>query len=296
MKTVQRPILRYHGGKWKLATWIIQHLPPHHTYVEPYGGAASVLLRKARSPAEIYNDLDGELVNLFRVVRDRGHELRTLLELTPFAREEFVASYDDSTDALERARRMVLRSFQGFASSAASGERTGFRSTSSRSGTSPAHDWRHYPATLTAIIDRLQGVVLEHRDAISLLGNHDRPNTLYYVDPPYVHSTRSNKVRHNDTGKSYRHELSDQQHSELALHLKELQGMVVLSGYPSHLYDELYGTWYRVSRHTHADGARDRVECLWLNTAAFEGLSQHDFFHRPDSSQAFSHKASAAQR
>ncbi|MFG8489773.1 DNA adenine methylase, partial [Pseudomonas aeruginosa] len=103
MKGVRRPILRYHGGKWKLAPWIIQHLAPHHTYVEPFGGAASVLLRKARSYAEIYNDLDGDVVNLFRVARDHGEELRQALALTPFAREEFEASYVETTDPLERA-------------------------------------------------------------------------------------------------------------------------------------------------------------------------------------------------
>ncbi|HBP4591037.1 TPA: DNA adenine methylase, partial [Pseudomonas aeruginosa] len=101
----QRPILRYHGGKWLLAPWIIQHLAPHHTYIEPFGGAASVLLRKARSYAEVYNDLDGDVVNLFRVARDRGEELRQALALTPFAREEFEASYAETTDPLERARR-----------------------------------------------------------------------------------------------------------------------------------------------------------------------------------------------
>ncbi|MBG7380625.1 DNA adenine methylase, partial [Pseudomonas aeruginosa] len=184
MKGVRRPILRYHGGKWKLAPWIIQHLPPHHTYVEPFGGAASVLLRKARSYAEIYNDLDGDVVNLFRVARDHGEKLRQALTLTPFARDEFEASYVETTDPLERARRLVIRSLQGFGTAAASGERTGFRSTSTRSGTGPALDWRNYPDTLTAITERLQGVVIENRDALALMEYHDRPNTLHYVDPP----------------------------------------------------------------------------------------------------------------
>jgi len=278
MREVQRPILRYHGGKWKLAAWIIQHIAPHHTYVEPFGGAASVLLRKPRSSAEIYNDLDGEVVNLFRVARDRGGELRNVLALTPFAREEFAASYSETADPLERARRMVLRSFQGFGSAAASGERTGFRSTSIRSGTSPAVDWRNYPDALDTIIERLQGVVIEQRDALTIMEHHDRPNTLHYVDPPYVHSTRSTKVRHTATGKSYRYELSDEEHLQLATFLQSRQGMVVLSGYPCALYDDLYKDWYRVSRHAYADGARARTECLWLNQAAFQGLSQFDFF------------------
>ncbi|WP_225045011.1 DNA adenine methylase [Pseudomonas aeruginosa] len=275
----QRPILRYHGGKWLLAPWIIQHLAAHHTYIEPFGGAASVLLRKARSYAEVYNDLDGDVVNLFRVARDRGEELRQALALTPFAREEFEASYAETSDPLERARRMVVRSFQGFGSAAASGERTGFRSTSARSGTAPALDWRNYPDALAAITERLQGVVIENRDALVLMEHHDRPSTLHYVDPPYVHSTRSTKVRHNATGKSYRHELDDDQHRDLAAFLKGLSGMVVLSGYPCPLYDELYSTWHRLERNALADGARDRIECLWLNDAAHSGLAQLDIFH-----------------
>lgn len=285
MKEVQRPILRYHGGKWRLAEWIIQHLAPHHTYVEPFGGAASVLLRKPRSSAEIYNDLDSEVVNLFRIARDRGDELRNVLALTPFAREEFAASYSETADPLERARRMVLRSFQGFGSAAASGERTGFRSTSVRSGTSPAVDWRNYPDALDTIIERLQGVVIEQRDALTVMAHHDRSSTLHYVDPPYVHSTRSTKVRHTATGKSYRYELSDEEHLQLAMFLQRRQGMVVLSGYPCALYDDLYKDWYRVSRQAYADGARGRTECLWLNPAAFQGLSQFDFFASvPDNS------------
>ncbi|WP_301300445.1 DNA adenine methylase [Pseudomonas citronellolis] len=279
--SVQRPIVRYHGGKWMLAPWIIRHMADHHTYIEPFGGGGSVLLRKARAYAEVYNDLDGDMVNLFRVARDHGGELRQVLALTPFAREEFEASYGNATDPLERARRTVVRSLQGFGSAAASGERTGFRASSSRSGTSPAIDWRNYSEALPAITERLQGVVIENRDAMDIMAHHDRPSTLHYVDPPYVHSTRSTKVRHNDTGKSYRHELSDTQHRYLAGFLHQLEGMVLLSGYPCPLYDELYADWHCVERNAHADGARDRVECLWLNRPAYRGLAQLDIFREP---------------
>ena len=105
MKT--RPLVRYHGGKWMLAPWIIAHFPPHRTYVEPFGGGGSVLLRKTRSYAEVYNDLGGEIVNLFRVARARGEELARLVELTPFARAEFAESYEPAEDELEEARRLI---------------------------------------------------------------------------------------------------------------------------------------------------------------------------------------------
>ncbi len=269
---LRRPLIRYHGGKWKLAPWIIEHMPPHHTYVEPFGGGGSVLLRRDRTYAEVYNDLDGEVVNLFRMARDRGAELRQALELTPFAREEFDASYQPAEEPLERARRMVVRAFQGFGSAAACGEKSGFRASSNKSGTSSAADWRTYPAALEAITARLQGVVIENRDARLVIAHHDRPDTLHYVDPPYVHSTRSLKVRHNDHRKSYKHELTDEQHAELAVFLRGLRGMVMVSGYPCSLYDELFGDWQCIERAAFADGARPRTEALWLNAAAVAAL------------------------
>ena len=107
--TVTRPALRYHGGKWKLAPWLQLFFPAHRVYVEPFGGGASVLLRKPRSYGEVYNDLDAEVVNVFRMLRDRGPELHNLLTLTPFARAEFKLAYETSADPLEQARRTIAR-------------------------------------------------------------------------------------------------------------------------------------------------------------------------------------------
>lgn len=255
-----------------LAPWIIEHLPPHHTYVEPYGGGGSVLLRKPRSYAEVYNDLDDEIVNVFTVARDHGEELHRALELTPFSRIEFEASYERSADPVEQARRTILRGFQGFGSAAACGERSGFRAQSAKSGTTPAHDWRNYPDALVAVIDRLRGVVIENRDAKEVMAAHDGAHSLHYVDPPYVHSTRSLKSKSDDGRKSYKFELTDEQHAELSVFLRGLRGMVVLSGYPSELYDELFRDWTRIDRPALADGARPRTECLWLNRAAMDAL------------------------
>jgi DNA adenine methylase len=257
-----------------LAPWIIENFGPHHTYVEPFGGGGSVLLRKPRAYAEVYNDLDDEVVNLFLVARDQGEQLRRALELTPFSRVEFERSYKPSKEPLERARRMVVRSFQGFGSAAVCGEKSSFRSTSSKSGTTPAMDWLNYPAAFEAVVGRLQGVVIENRDALAAMAHHDRPTTLHYVDPPYVHSTRSLRVNHNDHRKSYKHEMSDEQHEELAEFLQTLAGGVVLSGYPSPLYERLYRNWHRVDRQALADGARPRIESLWMNPVAERGISQ----------------------
>mgnify|MGYP001619158592 CR=1 FL=1 len=263
MNAVSRPIVRYHGGKFLLANWIISHFPPHRVYVEPFGGGGSVLMRKPRSYAEVYNDLDGEIVNVFRVVRYRGDELRRALELTPFAREEFLLSYEPSDDPVEQARRTIARSFMGFGSAAACGEVSGFRANSNRLGTTPAQDWRNYPDSLPAAIDRLRGVVIENRDATEVMRQHDGPDTLHYVDPPYHHDTRARGDR--NSVKSYKHEMTDDQHRDLASALKNLQGMVVLSGYRCPLYDDLYAGWGRIDRAAHADGGRDRVESLWLS-------------------------------
>jgi len=255
----RRPVLRWHGGKWVLAPWIIEHFPKHRVYVEPFGGAGSVLMRKPRAYAEIWNDLDGEVVNIFRVLRSPdAHRLVDALRLTPFSRSEFEQAYELSSDPIERARRLVIRSFMGFGSNGHN-RVTGFRANSNRSGTTPAHDWVNYPDSLIQVIDRLSGVTVENKDAKLVMAQHDGPDTLHYVDPPYVFETRA------DLSKDYAHELTDDDHAELLVFLRGLAGMVVLSGYPSGLYDDALSDWVRVERKALADGAAERTEVLWIN-------------------------------
>lgn len=257
--TVSRPVLRWHGGKWLLAPWIIQHMPAHRIYVEPFGGAASVLMRKPRSYAEVYNDLDDDVVNLFRVLRsNRAGDLIDQLRLTPFAQEEFKAAYQPADCSVERARRMIVKSFMGFGSNGVH-KKTGFRSNSNRSGTTPARAWVNYPQALAAIVDRLSGVVVLNRDAMDVMSAHDGEQTLHYVDPPYVLSTRK------DAAADYAHEMTDVQHDELLAFLRTLKGRVIVSGYPSEQYDNALGGWRRVQRKALADGASPRTEVLWMN-------------------------------
>ena len=264
-----RPVLRYHGGKWRLAPWVLSHFPTHEVYVEPFAGAASVLLRKPRSTAEILNDLDDEIVNLFRVLRDQPRQLIRDLELTPYSRTEFYAAYEPADDATERARRLVVRQMMGFGTTGRRKNRTGFRAKSyvNRSQTGQ-DDWRNYPKSLPAIIERLRGVLIENRPALELIEIHDSPETLFYADPPYLQDTRSSIRSESDLWRAYAHDMTDEDHRELAGALSSLEGMVVLSGYPSELYEELYPGWLRVETATVADGAKPRTEVLWLNESA----------------------------
>lgn len=225
---------------------------------------------KKRCYAEIYNDLNGEVVNLFRVLRETASAALIIeqLRLTPFARVEFEQSYQPATDPVESARRIIVRSFQGFGSAGVNGATTGFRASSDRSGTTPAHDWRNFPDTLAAVIERLQGVVIERKDALLLMATHDTPDTLFYVDPPYMPETRSPKVGPQGLYHSYVHDMSRDDHVRLLDVLHGLRGMVVLSGYASQLYDGALAGWRRVTFSALADGARKREEVLWINPAA----------------------------
>ncbi len=270
-----RPVLRYHGGKWLLAPWIIDHFPAHKTYVEPYGGAASVLMRKARSAAEIYNDLCGDVVNLFRVLRsDQAEDLIDRLRLTPFARTEFERAYHPDDDPVDRAWCLIARSLMGFGSDGHNPAiRTGFRANSSGSHTNCAKDWANYPDALERVVRRMSGVVIENRPAVQVLKAADGADTLHYVDPPYLPETRSQKSRRGKLKyHCYTHEMTPEDHAELLGALQGLEGMVVLSGYPSDMYDRALHDWRRVTRTALADGARERTEVLWINPAAAAAL------------------------
>ena len=276
----RRPVVRYHGGKWRLAPWIIAHLPPHRIYVEPFGGGASVLMRKERAYAEVYNDRWGRITEVFRVLRDPelASDLRRRIELSPFARRDFEALSDDrvaqESSIVERARLTIYRSFAGFGSASSNGKHsTGFRASCMRSGGTPAHNWAGYPDHIPAFVKRLRGVVIENKAADEVITTYDSSETLIYADPPYPQSTRSM----NRGNARYAHDMSDDDHRALAARLKAVAGMVVLSSYGCDLYDrELYADWTRVEKATYADGARKRTEVLWLNPQCAERLSAPD--------------------
>lgn len=272
--SITSPVIRYHGGKFRLAPWVIGHFPPHKCYVEPFGGAAGVLIQKPRSYAEVYNDLDGDIVNLFRVLqgKESSDRLLDLLTLTPYAREEFERAWTQTEDMIERARRTIIRAQMGFGSAGASKGITGFRIDTARAYGTAQHLWERYPAHLANVVQRFAGVLIENRTAVDIMLAHDAPETLHYVDPPYMHETR---VRGAQKGRYYRHELDDQQHHDLLATLKGLTGFVVVSGYPSDLYVEQLKDWKMTTtsaRISAGRGGSTRTEALWINPAAWDAL------------------------
>jgi DNA adenine methylase len=296
---IRRPALRYHGGKFRLAPMLLELFPEHRVYTEAYGGGASVLLQKPRSYSEIYNDLDGEVVNVFRVLQHpkKAARLETLLRLTPFARAEFELSYKPSRSEVERARRTIIRSFMGWGSDSISRMKatragfntrlssvasTGFRWNSNRSGTTAASDWRVFPEEIRAFTERLRGVTIERREAFTVLRKMDRTDALHYVDPPYPMSVRKigngSALQHR-----YRHEMTDADHKELSKVLHSLKGMVIVSSYPGRLYESLYRTWHKHQWTggqfcSQNSGDSQRTEVVWLNRAAWENMPQRRLF------------------
>jgi DNA adenine methylase len=264
-----RPALRYHGGKFRLAPWVMSFFPPHLCYVEPFGGAAGVLLQKPRAYAEVYNDLDGDVVNFFRVIRD-PIDRAALIDaciFTPYAREEFELAWHPVEEPIERARRLCIRAQMGFGSAGATKGTTGFRIDTKREYGTAQQLWAQYPDAIAAAGQRLSGVLIENRQAIDVMLQHDAPDTLHFVDPPYVFETRDRRAR---TKGCYRHEMRDDAHMELLEVLRSLQGMVVLSGYYTDLYDQQLVGWQRhetKSRISAGRGSTSRTECAWLNPA-----------------------------
>lgn len=271
MIEITRPALRYFGGKFRIAPWVIAHLPAHEIYVEPFGGGASILLQKRPAKRDVYNDLDGEIVNFFRMLREHPEALIEAITLTPFSREEFHRSFEPCAEPIERARRLYVRSWQGIGGKLKG--RTGWRveRTTAR-GSSVVQDWSKVDY-LWAIAKRLKQVFIECDDAFAVIERMDRPGTLFYLDPPYLQAVRSPSWRKS----AYQYEMDDADHERLAELANGLDGMVVISGYPSAQYDEWYGDWLRVSRRGYNAVGNPTDEVLWISPAGQDGMAQQRF-------------------
>lgn len=262
-----------------MASWLLQFFPPHECYTEAYGGAAGVLLQKPRSTAEVYNDLCDDVANFFRVLRDE--QLRDRLVqacvLTPYSREQFEEAWEPAHDPVERARRLAIRAQMGFGSAGASKDHTGFRIDTKREYGTAQQMWALYPDAIAVAGRRFAGVLVECRPALQVIEAHDGVETLHFVDPPYLHA-----VRQMDTHRCYyRHEMTDSQHLELLERLKGLKGMVVITTYPSALYEKHLPGWIQHTTNTSMSlgrGGGSRVEVAYLNPACAARQRQSRLF------------------
>ncbi|MBX9815384.1 MAG: DNA adenine methylase [Sphingomonas sp.] len=275
-----RPLLRWLGGKYRLAPWIIGFFPKHRIYLEPFGGAASVLLAKEPAYNEIYNDLDGELVNLFQVLREQPDALLRGLKLTPYAEAEYWRAFEPTEEPVERARRTLVRSHMGHGTGGARIDRpTGFRTDGTSGRTNVAGEWADLPDELPPIIDRLRRVNIMQRPALELLARFDDPKVLIYLDPPYLPATRSTKSRKpGERYHTYAFELTEDDHRELLSICRRSKAMIALSGYPDGLYDRELPDWPRAEREARAHRNSPRTERLWLNPALVEALGHGPLF------------------
>ncbi len=234
----------WYGGKFSHLDWLLPLLPECHHYCEPFAGSAAALLNRDPSPVETYNDIDGELVNFFRVLREQKESLAEAIGLTPFSREELYIAVNSNGDPLgdiERARRFFVRARQartGLAQTASLGRWANCMNTSRAGMAGAVSRWLGSVQMLPQIALRLLRVQIENRAAVKVIELYDSPGSLFYCDPPYVHSTRGDS-------KAYRFEMDDKAHTELASVLKKIKGKAAVSGYRCDLMDTLYKGWRR---------------------------------------------------
>lgn len=271
-----KPLFTYYGGKARLAQRIVSLMPPHRVYLEPFFGSGAVLFAKRPTQIEVVNDLEGNVVTFFRVLRERPDELELVCSLSPYARDGFVgADLEADVDDLERARRFWIRVTQSFSQTA--GSQTGWSVTTARTAPSVADTVRRRIPRFAEVADRLLSTIIENCDAVDLVERLATDETVVYCDPPYLGETR----RQGRPWKlaDYRCDMSTTEaHVRLAETLRSTPATVLLSGYDSPLYDELFGDWWRVEWRVkvHASNALtgergDRVEVLWSNRQLDDG-------------------------
>lgn len=258
----KRPVLKYPGSKWRMADWIISLMPPHKSYLEPFFGSGAVFFNKRPSRIETINDLDGEIVNLFRCVREWPEELACAVALTPYSREEYERAWSrfkagGKACGIEDARLTLVRYWQSHGSTSV--YKGGWKND--RAGREYAYDvryWRNLPGWVLDAAERLKDAQIEQAPAVELIRRFKHPDVLIYADPPYVVSTRKGKQYVVDM-------VEDRQHIELLEALKEHPGPVILSGYENELYEKHLQGWMKLHKKALAEGGAARTETVWLN-------------------------------
>lgn len=274
------PSIKWPGSKWRIADWIIEQMPSHDCYLEPFFGSGAVFFSKPASNVETINDRDSLAVNLFSMIRENPLALAQAIELTPWARAEYDICRCDLAhgDDIEKARRLMVVMWQsvGLRRASTSDENSagssGWRSRDSRFQ-SPVRAWQRLPERIQAASKRLLSAQIENRCALEIIARHDSSEVLIYADPPYVHSERNGR-------RLYAHEMSDAQHVDLLDALKSHPGPVLLSGYANAIYDE-HLDWAHIETETRIQNNLTRTETLWMNPLAASRMEIKRTLDRP---------------
>lgn len=251
-----KAILKYPGAKNRLAKWIVEHIPKHKVYCEPFFGSGAVLFNKEPCYNEIVNDIDDDVYNFFKVLRAEPGKLAEAIKLTPYSRTEYEMAYrSDSLDDIEQARLFAIKCWQGFG--CGNKHKNGFRRGIGATSPNPAKAWGELYETLIEGAERLKNAQIEHKDAIELIKSLKGENTFIYVDPPYLLSTRKANL--------YNHELDDEYHKGLLRVICDSDCKIMISGYDNELYNEYLKGWRKESKNTTAECSVKRTETIWMN-------------------------------
>lgn len=253
MKTV----LKYPGAKNRLADWIVSYIPKHKVYLEPYFGSGAVFFNKEPVKIETINDLNHDVYNYFKIVREKPNDLIRLLENTPYSREEYHQAYakEQGISELERARRFCVKCYMGFGAS--NKYKNGFRSSQQENSPKTTEGWLQLPAVLTEANHRLKHAQIENLPAEELIKRYNTKDVFIYCDPPYLPNTRK--------GYLYEEEMTEGEHIALLELLKEHPGKVLISGYENKLYNSHLKDWNKTMKRTTAENGLARTEVLWMN-------------------------------
>ncbi len=261
-----KSVLKYPGAKNRIAKQICRYIPKHDVYLEPFAGSLAVLLNKPRSHIETVNDIDMDIVNFFHILRERGEELKRMIRLTPYARNEYIRAFEYTEDEVERARRFCVRCWMGYG--CGNLYQNGFRSGQQSHSPNPANAWAMLPDTIEESADRLKGVQIENLPAIELLARYNTEDVFAYLDPPYLHGTRKNYL--------YKYEMTDEDHETMLKTVLNHPGIFLISGYENDMYNDYLSGWRKAIISTQSECGYKRKEVLWMNYED-EQMSINDF-------------------
>ena len=263
-------VLKYPGSKWNVAAKIVNLIPEHHSYIEPYFGSGAVLFNKPESDIETINDIDSDVTNLFRCIQKDSERLARMVITTPFSREVYDKQFDIPegavcVDSYERAANFLIRCWQG-QGFRTNGYKVGWKNdVQGRESMYALWNWYRLPAWIIEIAERLRKVQIENRPGLEVVKRFNYENVFMYIDPPYLLSTRK--------GKQYKHEMTDKNHVELLETLLQSKAKIMISGYESEMYNEYLKKWNKVAFKNCAEYGKSRTEVVWMNYETERQLS-----------------------